>query len=149
MKARRSAIDQVDLLLQLRHLLRDDLEARGFYQGLFDHVRDRPVQRRDPQVVAHRRAAPGRGRVELFDQDGERRLEPIGVVVPHSVEDGAQAVAALGAAGIPILPRGSGTALAGQTVNDLRAMRGTLADLVERCRGDERPDCPILRSLEA
>lgn len=34
-------------------------------------------------------------------------------------------------------------------IADLRAMRATLADLVEHCRGDQRPDCPILRSLEA
>lgn len=34
-------------------------------------------------------------------------------------------------------------------IADLRAMRETLADLVEHCRGDQRPDCPILRSLEA
>jgi len=30
---------------------------------------------------------------------------------------------------------------------ELRSMRGTLADLVERCRGDHRPDCPILDDL--
>lgn len=34
-------------------------------------------------------------------------------------------------------------------IADLRAMRGTLAHLVEHCRGDARPDCPILKSLEA
>lgn len=34
-------------------------------------------------------------------------------------------------------------------IADLRAMRDTLADLVEACAGDERPDCPIIRSLEA
>ncbi len=27
---------------------------------------------------------------------------------------------------------------------EIQSMRRTLADLVERCRGDERPDCPIL-----
>ena len=26
-------------------------------------------------------------------------------------------------------------------------MRDTLAELVERCHGDERPDCPILEDL--
>jgi MerR family transcriptional regulator, copper efflux regulator len=30
---------------------------------------------------------------------------------------------------------------------ELRAMRRTLADLVVRCRGDDRPDCPILHDL--
>ena len=34
-------------------------------------------------------------------------------------------------------------------IADLRAMRGTLAELVEACAGDDRPDCPIIRSLEA
>lgn len=33
-------------------------------------------------------------------------------------------------------------------IADLGAMRGTLADLVEHCRGDNRPDCPIIKSLE-
>ena len=31
----------------------------------------------------------------------------------------------------------------------LRAMRDTLADLVQACHGDSRPDCPILRDLAA
>lgn len=30
----------------------------------------------------------------------------------------------------------------------LIAMRDTLADLVDRCAGDARPDCPILKGLE-
>ncbi|WP_322895391.1 MULTISPECIES: Cu(I)-responsive transcriptional regulator [unclassified Yoonia] len=29
----------------------------------------------------------------------------------------------------------------------LRAMRETLADLVDACHGDSRPDCPILKDL--
>ena len=29
------------------------------------------------------------------------------------------------------------------------AMRSTLLDLVNRCHGDDRPDCPILRRMEA
>ncbi|MEM7709602.1 MAG: Cu(I)-responsive transcriptional regulator [Pseudomonadota bacterium] len=33
-------------------------------------------------------------------------------------------------------------------IADLRAMRGTLAHLVDACAGDDRPDCPILHSLE-
>ena len=32
-------------------------------------------------------------------------------------------------------------------VAELRAMRRTLVDLIERCHGDERPDCPILDDL--
>lgn len=34
-------------------------------------------------------------------------------------------------------------------IADLRAMRSTLAELVEACAGDEQPDCPIITSLEA
>lgn len=32
-------------------------------------------------------------------------------------------------------------------IADLQAMRATLADLVARCAGDGRPDCPILTGL--
>jgi Cu(I)-responsive transcriptional regulator len=32
-------------------------------------------------------------------------------------------------------------------IADLREMRDTLAHLVSACAGDDRPDCPILRSL--
>lgn len=32
-------------------------------------------------------------------------------------------------------------------IRDLQEMRDTLAHLVTACAGDERPDCPILRSL--
>lgn len=34
-------------------------------------------------------------------------------------------------------------------IADLDAMRETLSDLVTRCAGDDRPDCPILTDLEA
>lgn len=33
-------------------------------------------------------------------------------------------------------------------IEELNAMRRSLANLAERCRGDERPDCPILDDLE-
>ena len=32
-------------------------------------------------------------------------------------------------------------------MQELQAMRDTLGDLVDRCRGDHRPDCPILADL--
>jgi MerR family transcriptional regulator, copper efflux regulator len=32
-------------------------------------------------------------------------------------------------------------------IRELEAMRGTLLDLAERCRGDDRPECPILGGL--
>ena len=33
-------------------------------------------------------------------------------------------------------------------IDEFKAMRRTLADLVEHCRGDTRPDCPILDTLD-
>jgi len=36
-----------------------------------------------------------------------------------------------------------------EKITQLRAMRATLADLVSACRGDDRPDCPILRDLSS
>lgn len=32
-------------------------------------------------------------------------------------------------------------------IGELQALRGTLADLVQSCAGDHRPDCPILNDL--
>ncbi len=32
-------------------------------------------------------------------------------------------------------------------IEELHSMRQTLADLVSRCHGDDRPDCPILADL--
>jgi Cu(I)-responsive transcriptional regulator len=34
-------------------------------------------------------------------------------------------------------------------ITELQAMRATLSDLVHRCHGDDRPDCPILDGLAA
>jgi ATP-dependent helicase/nuclease subunit A len=47
-KARRGVLDQIDLLLKLRDLLRDNLEVRGFYQNLFDHIMVDEFQDTDP-----------------------------------------------------------------------------------------------------
>ena len=57
------------------------------------------------------------------------QVEPIGVVVPHTVADGASAMRYLCAQGIPVLPRGSGTALAGQSVN-----HAVIVDFSQHCR---------------
>lgn len=35
----------------------------------------------------------------------------------------------------------------GRKIAELEALRGTLRDLVERCHGDDRPQCPILDDL--
>ena len=34
-------------------------------------------------------------------------------------------------------------------VDELLCMRRTLTDLIERCHGDDRPDCPILDGLSS
>ena len=47
-KAEHEVVDYLDLLIKLRNLLRDDLEARRFYQGLFDHVFVDEFQDTDP-----------------------------------------------------------------------------------------------------
>jgi ATP-dependent helicase/nuclease subunit A len=47
-KERKRAVDQVDLLLRLRDLLRRDLAVRGELQGLFDHVLVDEFQDTDP-----------------------------------------------------------------------------------------------------
>jgi ATP-dependent exoDNAse (exonuclease V) beta subunit len=47
-KTRRKAVDQVDLLLRLRDLLRDHPDARRFYQGQLDHVFVDEFQDTDP-----------------------------------------------------------------------------------------------------
>jgi MerR family copper efflux transcriptional regulator len=36
-----------------------------------------------------------------------------------------------------------------QKIQELESMRQTLQDLVHRCRGDHRPECPILEDLAA
>ncbi|WP_242393276.1 UvrD-helicase domain-containing protein [Anaeromyxobacter oryzisoli] len=47
-KARHRAVDQLDLLIELRDLLRDDLAVRAGYQALFDHVMVDEFQDTDP-----------------------------------------------------------------------------------------------------
>ena len=45
------------------------------------------------------------------------QVEPIGVVIPASVEDAARAVEFCAGRGLAVLPRGGGTSLAGQCTN--------------------------------
>jgi FAD/FMN-containing dehydrogenase/Fe-S oxidoreductase len=45
------------------------------------------------------------------------QIEPIGVLVPRTVEDVAAAMAICREEGVPVLPRGGGTSQCGQTVN--------------------------------
>ena len=60
----------------------------------------------------------GRGDRALYANDSSNyRHVPTGVVVPRSVEAIAQAVAVCARHGVPIVHRGGGTALAGQTIS--------------------------------
>lgn len=56
------------------------------------------------------------------------QVEPLGVVIPESVEDAAAVIGWCGRRGLPMLPRGGGTSLAGQGVN-----RAVVVDLAPKC----------------
>jgi FAD/FMN-containing dehydrogenase/Fe-S oxidoreductase len=67
------------------------------------------------------------------------QVEPIGVVVPRTIEDVAATIAIAREEGVPVLPRGGGTSQCGQTVNQaividctkhLRRVVGTAGDTV-------------------
>src|SRR5215510_11614377 len=54
----------------------------------------------------------------LYATDGSNyRQVPIGVVVPQDINDVIETVAACRRFGVPVLPRGGGTSLAGQCCN--------------------------------
>src|SRR5262252_5346932 len=54
----------------------------------------------------------------LYAVDGSNyRQTPIGVVIPRTIEDVIQTVALARKHGAPVLPRGGGTSLAGQSCN--------------------------------
>ena len=89
-----------------------------------------PTPRRDDPVidVAGLRAALGRqmagevrfdaGSRAAYSTDASNfRQVPIGVVLPRTIDDGARAVATCARFGAPVLSRGGGTSLAGQTCN--------------------------------
>ncbi len=73
------------------------------------------------------------------------QVEPIGVVIPASIEDAERAVAVCTAHGVAILPRGGGTSLAGQAVGravviDLSTACGALLELDPvQCRATVQP----------
>jgi FAD/FMN-containing dehydrogenase/Fe-S oxidoreductase len=53
----------------------------------------------------------------LFSRDASiYAIEPVGVVFPRDADDIAAVVSTAGEFGVPVLPRGAGTSLAGQTV---------------------------------
>lgn len=57
------------------------------------------------------------------------QVEPLGVVIPASVDDAVEAVRVCAANGVAILPRGGGTSLAGQCTN-----RAVVLDVSPNCR---------------
>src|SRR3989440_413919 len=79
----------------------------------------------DTQALAHDLRASIRGEVRfdegsraLYATDGSNyRQVPIGVVLPRGVEDVTQTVALCRRYAVPLLPRGGGTGLAGQSCN--------------------------------
>ncbi len=58
------------------------------------------------------------------------QIEPVGVVVPRTIDDAAIAIAIARDAGIPVLARGGGTSQCGQTVN-----RALVIDCTKYLRG--------------
>ncbi len=63
------------------------------------------------------------------------QVPPLGVVIPKHLDDVRAAVRFAGAHNIPILPRGGGTSLAGQTVN-----RALVLDFSRHCNAFENVD---------
>lgn len=57
------------------------------------------------------------------------QVEPLGVVIPSSTQDAVRAVECCAQRGLPILPRGGGTSLAGQCVGN----RSVVLDLSSEC----------------
>src|SRR5271165_2095381 len=79
----------------------------------------------DNAAFAIRLARNIKGEV-LFDRASRGRystdasiyqMEPLGVIVPETIDDVAAALAIAREEGIPVLPRGGGTSQCGQTVN--------------------------------
>ena len=69
------------------------------------------------------------------------QIEPIGVLVPRSIEDVQAALSIAREAGIPVLPRGGGTSQCGQTVN-----RALVIDCSKYLRRVVEVDAPAQRA---
>lgn len=57
------------------------------------------------------------------------QVEPLGVVIPRTIEEGVEVIAACGRARLPVLPRGGGTSLAGQCTAE-----AVVVDFSAHCR---------------
>lgn len=88
----------------------------------------------DPDLSGLRAVIRGEVRTSVHDRmlyatDASiYQVEPLGVVIPDSVDDAVVAVGWCGRHRVPMLPRGGGTSLAGQGVN-----RAVVLDLSSRC----------------
>ncbi|MBL0926895.1 MAG: FAD-binding protein [Phycisphaerales bacterium] len=68
------------------------------------------------------------------------QVEPLGVVIPANIQDVLAVVRYAGEHGLPLLPRGGGTSLAGQCTN-----RALVVDFSAGCRRLLRVDAPARR----
>ena len=86
-----------------------------------------PTTKTEPQSILHEQLAP-RIAGDLHTDEMMRALyatdasmyamEPVGVLVPRCTEDVQAALEVAHEHGIPVLPRGGGSSLAGQGVNE-------------------------------
>lgn len=104
----------------------------------------------DVGLIAPRRGANGYRR---FDQTDLHRLAFLGRArsLGFSIEECRELMALYGdkhraSADVKQIARGH-LARIDAKLDELRQMRAALADLVEACAGDDRPDCPILADL--
>ncbi len=92
----------------------------AFTSGQYESLR----QRRHEIAEGLAGAVSGRVRFgrhdrQLYATDASiYQVEPLGVVVPSSIEDAQRAMAYCAGHGVPVLPRGGGTSLAGQCTSE-------------------------------
>lgn len=70
------------------------------------------------------------------------QVEPIGVVTPRTVDEGERVIRHCASRGVPVLPRGGGTALAGQSVNS-----AVIVDFSRHCRAILSIDAAARRAI--
>ncbi|RNC81547.1 MAG: FAD-binding oxidoreductase [Phycisphaera sp.] len=102
----------------------------AFTQDQFEALRSRRSQlATDLGRVVEGEVRFGRHDRGLYSTDASiYQVEPLGVVVPSSVRDAAKAAEYCLREGIPLLPRGGGTSLAGQCTSE-----AVVLDLSARC----------------
>ncbi len=97
---------------------------------LATHPPDREALAADLECLAPGRVRFDRHNQMLYATDASIfQIEPIGVVLPQSIDELARIVAFCGQRGVAILPRGGGTSLAGQCTN-----RAVVIDYSNSCR---------------